>query len=288
MRHLHEKIKNRLPFLYYKFDLSSTNRRFSLVFFTTISAFLFLNFFEPFGLYYDKTTPAQEVFVELFVAMTFGFVILIISQFVLRPLFNFFKSTIWGVLGWFLLEALMVAITWSFLDAAIKSKQTSFTVLWLENIVAYSVIMFLPYFIFIGYTYFKDKLLIIKDRETTTESAKQTISLKDESGETRLILDIENLLFIRSADNYIEVNHLENNIHKKTLIRNSIKKLETELYSSPVIRCHRSYMLNTKKIESAIKTSSGFSVRIQHFADTTIPVSRSYISELKKYATSFN
>jgi DNA-binding LytR/AlgR family response regulator len=270
-----------------KIDFSSTNRRFSLVFFTTVSAFVFLNFFQPFGLYYDENIPAQEVFVELFMAMTLVFVVLIISQFVLRPVFKADKLTITGLVGWFFIEAILASVLWTFLDILIKNGTQPIIFLWLENLAAYSLIMVLPYFLFLTYTYFRDALSATKEKEQVL-IFQQHIAIKDEAGGDKLVVDVQNLIYIKSADNYVEVYYTENNMLTKILVRNTIKKLEKDLSDTPVIRCHRSYMINSKKIESAKKTTAGFDVKLQRAPESTIPVSRSYVSELKKQTTSFN
>ena len=289
MNKFYHNIKHKLNRgLKHRFDFKSVNRRFSLVFFTTFSSFIFLNFFEPFGLYYDKSIPAQEVFVELFIATTIAFVMLSITQFVLRPLLNFFISNIWLIAGWFLFEAVIVAIVWSFLDYVIEEKSQPFIYFLVENFLAYVLIMFLPYFLFIAYIYFRDKVNVVETDRQIVQNERTNISFKDETGDIKLIVDSENLLFIQSSDNYVEINYIESNIPKKILIRNTLKNLEIDMQHFPIIRCHRSFMINTKRIESAKKTASGFDVKMQMISAITIPVSRSYVSELKKQTTSFN
>jgi len=287
MRSIFQNIKCKfIASLNYQFDFSSVNRRFSLVFFTTFAAFVFLNFFEPFGLYYDKSISAQEVFVELFIAITVAFVILTITQFVLRPLFNFFISNIWALVVCFFCEAIIISAGWSLLDVLLETKEKSLIALYGENFLAYVLIMCLPYSLFIIYIYFKDKISVVNVSKDNEKIKTRNISFKDESNEVKLIIGSENLLYIKSADNYVEVNYLENDSCKKTLIRNSLKNIEADLLEYPVIRCHRSFMINTKRIESAKKTTSGFDVKMQFISDSIIPVSRSYVSELKKYTNS--
>jgi DNA-binding LytR/AlgR family response regulator len=284
---MHNIINNILGLRKQKIDFSSTNRRFSLVFFTTISSFIFLNFFQPFGLYYDENISAQEVFVELFLAMTLVFVVLIISQFVLKPVFKAYELTIPVLVGWFFLEALLVSVLWTFLDIMIKIGYQSIIALWLENLVAYCLIMILPYSLFLVFTYYKGALLAVKENRDTPLPL-QHITIKDEAGEDKLVVDVQNLIYIKSADNYVEVYYTENNNLTKALVRNTIKKLETDLSDTSVIRCHRSYMINSKKIESAKKTTAGFDVKLQQVSETIVPVSRSYVSELKRHTMTFN
>ncbi len=110
----------------------------------------------------------------------------------------------------------------------------------------------------------------------------EDIAFRDESGVVKLVLKTENIIFIQSADNYIEINYIENNNVSKFLIRNSIKKIEINLNNTPIIRCHRSYLINTNKIETAKKTSSGFNLFLKQAPNTIIPVSKTYISEFQK------
>ncbi len=67
------------------------------------------------------------------------------------------------------------------------------------------------------------------------------------------------------------------------MLRNSMKKLEEQLSSKTIFRCHRSFIVNVEKIETAKKTNSGFNLTLKLFPDTIIPVSKSYVSEFRKY-----
>jgi len=265
--------------------LNSVNRKFYLVFFTTITAFLFLNFFEPFGLYYDDSLTHEEVFIELFIAIILAFIVLLFSQFVLRNIFKLKNFTVFSICLWFLLEAVLVASSWFFLDIVDKGINVNLPQLWFENFLAYVLIMFFPYFLFVSIIHFKDTLNSHK-RDIISAGLNnpvQDIVFKDKSGIVKLVLKTENLLFIQSADNYVEINYLEKEIPAKLLLRNSIKKIEQQLINTSIIRCHRSYLVNTLKLEQVKKTASGFTLILKQIPDMTIPVSKSYISEFKKH-----
>ncbi len=269
-------------------DINSANRKFYLVAFSVFVAFVFLNFFEPFGLYYDESISHEEVFIELFIAMLIAFIILLLLQFVVRVLFKINKFTPITLFLWFLFEAIFVAFAWSVLEIIGNDFPDSFLDEVLKNFVAYTLIMFLPYFLFVSYMHVKDviKKLENENREKIPESNFiKDITFKDENDTVKLVLKIDNLLFIQSADNYVEVNFLENGVLSKSLLRNSIKKLETTFANTPVIRCHRSFIVNTNNIELAKKTSSGFNLTLNKVPEVIIPVSKSYISEIKKFAT---
>lgn len=279
-----KKISN---FLRASVHINSTSRKFYLTACTVSFAFIFLNFFEPFGLYYDNSISQEEVFIEIFIAMIAAFVVLLLSQFVIRLLLKLDKFTIASLFFWFLLEAVTVAFVWSVFDIFSKNTTNNLVAVWFENFVGYVLIMGFPYFLYVGYLHVRDTIKNLKNENSTT-SLKTEVALKDENNIVRLVLKIENLLFIKSADNYIEVHFLENGILSKSLLRTSIKKLETSFSNTPIIRCHRSFIVNTSNIELTKKTSSGYTLKLNQVSELTIPVSKSYLSEFRKHTQYLN
>jgi len=217
--------------------------------------------------------------------MILAFVVLLLSQFVVRLLLKQEKLTILSLFFWFLLEAATVAFVWSVFDVFSKNLTKDFIAVWLENMVGYLLIMGLPYFFYVSYLHVRDtiKSLKIKNNTDTLE-----VALKDENDIVRIVLKTENLLFIKSADNYIEVHFIENGIVSKLLLRTSIKKIETTFYNTPIIRCHRSFIVNTNTIELTKKTSSGYILKLTQLSELTIPVSKSYLSEFRKHSQHLN
>lgn len=272
-------------FLQTTVHINSTSRKFYLAIFTVSFAFIFLNFFEPFGLYYDNSITQEEVFIELFIAMLLAFVVLLLSQFVVRLLLKIDKLTIVSLFFWFLLEAVAVAFVWSVFDVFSKKFTNDLFAVWFENFVGYLLIMGFPYFFYVSYIHVRDTIKNLKD---STTSLKTEVALKDENNIVQLVLKTENLLFIKSADNYIEVHFLENGTLSKSLLRTSIKKLETTFSNTPIIRCHRSFIVNTNNIELTKKTSSGYNLKLSQISELTIPVSKSYLSEFRKHTQHLN
>jgi DNA-binding LytR/AlgR family response regulator len=148
--------------------------------------------------------------------------------------------------------------------------------------------MFPPYFFYVGYIHIKDVIKNLESERIANQPIDiplQNITIKDENEIVKLILKTEDLLFIQSADNYVEVNFLENGVLSKSLLRNSIKKLETTFINTSIVRCHRSFIVNTHNIVLSKKTSSGFNLILNQVSELTIPVSKSYISEINKFTT---
>lgn len=107
------------------------------------------------------------------------------------------------------------------------------------------------------------------------KNLRQPISLSSESGQDKIQIQLDNLLFVKSVDNYVEV--IWEDIHgiQKKLLRSSLKKIEEDLNSySSVFRCHRTYLVNVKNIDRITGNSQGYRLNIKGIEDS-IPVSRS-------------
>lgn len=84
----------------------------------------------------------------------------------------------------------------------------------------------------------------------------------------------DNLLYITSSDNYIEIFYLENGALKKKLQRNTLKKAETILVNDKqFFRCHRMYIVNLDKVENVSGNAQGYKLHLQGSPEQ-IPVSR--------------
>lgn len=105
----------------------------------------------------------------------------------------------------------------------------------------------------------------------------QKIEIKGEGNYEGLRLQLNDLVYIQSSDNYIEVNYISNNILKKTLIRNKLSIIDDEF--SELLRSHRSYLINPYHFQRW-KTENGKLFMLLSF-ETKIPVSKTYQSKIK-------
>ena len=100
-------------------------------------------------------------------------------------------------------------------------------------------------------------------------------SFIDEGQKNVLELSKVKVLFIKGADNYIEVfyNKEENQLTKQ-LIRNKLSAIELDVKNDFLLRVHRSYLCNLERVVKIGGNSKGY---VLYFADTeeTVPVSRS-------------
>jgi len=114
------------------------------------------------------------------------------------------------------------------------------------------------------------------------ENLNKSIEFISETGSENLRLLIAEVVFVQSADNYVEIAYIDACSVKKTLIRNTLKNVELQIkpYSN-FIRCHRTCIVNMHYIEKLNQDYGSHSLTIKGYSEK-IPVSRQYLLKLKE------
>jgi len=114
------------------------------------------------------------------------------------------------------------------------------------------------------------------------EEINDAVELYSEHKTEKIALDINRLVLIKAADNYIEILYSDDDQFKKKLIRNSLKSVEYQLSKyTNFIRCHRTYIVNKDHIEKLVKTYSGYKIRLKSHPEE-FPVSRQFLLKVKE------
>jgi len=66
------------------------------------------------------------------------------------------------------------------------------------------------------------------------------------------------------------------------LLRNTLKQLELNLEGMPLLRCHRSYMVNVHRVKILKRDRGQFKLWLDEEGKIQIPVSRSYADSVMK------
>ncbi|MBC7922127.1 MAG: response regulator transcription factor [Ferruginibacter sp.] len=111
--------------------------------------------------------------------------------------------------------------------------------------------------------------------ETAGRHADDVLELVAENGKDRVRLPTNALLFIESSDNYATLWVNQEGKVRKELIRSSLGRLENQLPYPYLRRCHRSYIVNLRNVQSVSGNAQGYKL---HFAllDGPVPVARQY------------
>lgn len=138
----------------------------------------------------------------------------------------------------------------------------------LKEIILPSIFTVLPIIIVLRFGYGKYREKKIEDKKIIIKGQGQYESLR---------LNFNELIYIKSSDNYIEVFYKDGNQFRTSLIRNKISNI---LDSFPnLLRTHRSYIVNPAHIIQYILKDRKHILKLSF--NQEIPVSKSYQEKFK-------
>lgn len=121
-----------------------------------------------------------------------------------------------------------------------------------------------------------------KIEEYKEDYQNRMVEFSSEYKEDNFSVLVSDVVFIKSADNYVEIIFREGNAFKKKLIRNTLKNIEQQIkpYSN-FVRCHRTSIVNTYLVEKMNKKFNNYFLTIKGY-DVQVPVSRQYLQKFKE------
>jgi hypothetical protein len=255
----------------------------------SIGVFLFILFFQPFPLEFLEFND-RLLFVIGFGLITF---LIAIILFILFPLVlpGVRKTLEWidgpPVITSFLF-ILINSTAFSFYIRYVGKAELSFYLVFKVALVCFLALLtlillfkFRSYHREIASLQESNNFYLSRIHEIEHIGEKEEIEIFTDSRSENLKLKYASILFIRSADNYIEIFYQENGQIVKKLIRSTLKNIETQLaIKKQFIRCHRTCIVNTMHIEKLQRNYSGYYLKLNFYEDA-IPVSRQYLMQVK-------
>jgi len=114
------------------------------------------------------------------------------------------------------------------------------------------------------------------------EDLNKTIEFISENKSENLKLYASEIVYIQSADNYVEIVFTEGEYLRKKLIRNTLKNIELQIKPYSIFqRCHRAYIVNLSFAEKLKHELSNYWIILKGYSDR-IPVSRQYLLKLRE------
>ena len=111
----------------------------------------------------------------------------------------------------------------------------------------------------------------------TPTDEPEKIVLTSETGKDRLLLRPDQLRYVESVGNYVEVYWLNAGVMQKTVLRTTLKDVTVLLDAYPTFfRCHRAFLINLTAVTHTEGNARGYQLTLTD-VPPTIPVSRSYL-----------
>ena len=136
---------------------------------------------------------------------------------------------------------------------------------------------------------------VIKSNESNAQKTQKTssgepmvtdnpdiINFNDYTGALKFTVKLENIYYIKAEGNYV-------NVYKggisSFVLRNKIQAIEDTFAGTPLMRCHRTYIVNTNNIKLIRTEDEGYYIDFNQSGLESVPVSRTYSEKIVKRFT---
>jgi hypothetical protein len=263
--------------------LHNKSNNVKMILLTALFALLFINLFQPFGSrdWYPDLSDIKYFAYSSLIILT-GMLVVVISRTVLISYSKKHDILKWHYAIFIFCEIIAMSIFYTLFSVLLPkdglSRETS--EIFKQSLFNTALVLLLPYTISWLYLSWKEKSSILADIEQGKSNIKQPKSLiafHDEKGDLKISVMLENLLYVESADNYATIYYINKSNRSHYMIRNSLKWIEENLTEdTPLIRCHRSYIVNLDRVKILKKEKSGIVLELDAEATPNIPVSKTY------------
>jgi len=125
---------------------------------------------------------------------------------------------------------------------------------------------------------------VAQKKEMELRKKTDLIVFKDEKEVICFSIQLDALYYIESDTNYITIYYAKQDKLEKYFMRSSLKMVLENNPKDALVRCHRSYIVNFKKVIMYKKGKDGGVIELSGDSLPPIPVSKSYIDNvLRKF-----
>ena len=233
----------------------------------------------------------SEAFLFTVIFYLISLALIIASKMVMYTRRNAENFTVLRYILWDFSEIVLISLIYSFftLEGArfgvLKLEDTGFLRLFLGALGYTSLSLGVPYIIAAQYFQIeeKDNTIRLMSYDNVVSdvpippSEEQRITLFDNSGTLKLSISPESLFFIESDDNYIQVWYSDSTGQiRRYMLRCRLKTVEESFSGSDLVRCHRKYIINIRKVRVLSSVKDGYNVELESESTPVIPVSKTY------------
>ena len=252
------------------------------VLFVSLFSIVFMALYQPFS---NTTWVGFNTWKQAGVTVLFYLVAvptLIMSKLLLSGLSSVHSITVKRFLMWHIVEFLLIATEYYIFTVCFKlglSRELPQLLIRIPSCVA--LILAIPYSIVWFYAQYKAKkeeleLFKVTHNRETMESGHRLIQFRDSQGKHKMSLSEDSIFYIESQDNYVQIFYNLENKLSSYLLRCSTQKIEEDLEGTSIVRCRRSFLVNTAKIVRYGKERGHFTITLDQPSGKTITVTPAY------------
>lgn len=205
---------------------------------------------------------------------------------------NMLKMTYLKYSLWLMMEIILIGVFHAVLSI-VYVELTEFSVSFIvtKSIMITLLALGVPYVVSAMWITIKDmhNTLLVTDTNNIASDGEaiaqniDIINIADNKGVLKLSVKLDNLYYIKAEDNYTIVYYSKNGLLNRYMIRCKIQTIEDTFRGTPLMRCHRTYIVNTNKIKVLRHESDGFYMDFDFEGIEPIPVSKTYTKTVIEY-----
>lgn len=260
--------------------------------FAVLYALVFLVIYSPYSdtAWFGTVKSDSFVLTTSFISISVFFLVLsrVLMYVITRKLLT---MTYTKYVLWLLLEIIIIGVFHSFLSKGfVGIDDYSFTFILLKSIMVTFMALGIPYLVSALWLTLREmrNTLLVTDTKTVASDGEaiaqnmDIINITDNKGVLKMSVKLDNLYYIKAEDNYTIVYYKRNEMLNRYMIRCKIKTLEESFSNTPLMRCHRAYIVNTQKIKVLRHEQDGFYMDFDFAGIDPIPVSKTYSDAVVK------
>lgn len=263
------------------------------VLFVALFSFIFMAIYQPFS---DTAWFGFRPLSRFLVTLSFYIVAvgaLFLSRLMLYLCFSNRALTMGRYLVWVAGEFVALASIYTLFTIAFEMDGTGITVAQFGRILlCVALIMAIPYSLISLYTANREKteelnLMRLKNvTEHRVADATRLVHFYDNNGVLKMSVGEDALYYIESQDNYVRIYYLLDEKLVSYMLRGKTQRIEEALQGTSLVRCHRSYIVNLKRINHYDNRSDRAVISLDHPSAKPIPVSKSYYRAITEQVAS--
>ncbi|MCR4824081.1 MAG: LytTR family transcriptional regulator DNA-binding domain-containing protein, partial [Bacteroidales bacterium] len=234
---------------------------------------------------------ASQAFFYTLAFVLIAAAVVILSRLMLSRCHGLKHFTLLFYIMWVIAEVLVVSLLYTFFTyqgvelGIISPYLRSTAAVFISALVYTAVCLCVPYFFSALHFALQDKdntirLMnygnVVSDRPAVPYNDNR-ITLFDNNGVLKFSISSDNLYFIESDDNYIKVWYMDSSGEmKQYMLRCRLKTVEDSFADSELVRCHRKYIVNIRKISILKSEKEGYKIDFDIDSIEPIPISKTY------------
>lgn len=111
------------------------------------------------------------------------------------------------------------------------------------------------------------------------------VNFNDYTGALKFTVKLENIYYIKAEGNYVNVFYNNKGGISSFVLRNKIQAIEDSFKGTPLMRCHRTYIVNSNNIKLIRTEDDGYFIDFNQPGLEPVPVSKTYSEKIAKRFT---